>query len=172
MVEDAGSIATPVADRHLRAAEYFLDKLKEVRRTPRSGEFGHNLGAFLNAARSATIGLQNDNKPRYDERFPRWQAENRDDAAFLKAMNDKRVEEAKQKGSEVATTGESVKLGFSVQAPDGSFMPIPNLFGPETVAYGLSPKHQWNVDGQAVEVIASCERYLAVVKEIFRRVRG
>src|SRR5216683_287337 len=137
-------LETPTADFKLGSAKFFLDRLRECRRHPRSAEFGYYLSAFLNEGRSVTLALQNDAKERYDERFAEWRTgQTLETLSVLQFMNDQRVEEFHQKGTKVATQGKSTKLGFAVQLPDGRFVGIPSLFGEGTAAYGLVPEHYW-----------------------------
>jgi hypothetical protein len=155
----------PTADRKLRGAKFFLDRLKEVRRHPRSEEFGFCLSAFLGEARSVTWGLQNDlGRDHVEARLAMWRAAHLTDLGFLDFMNERRVDEVHRKGAAIETHAKSVQFGFAIQAPDGRLIPIASPFGPGTVAYGLAAEHCFEIDGQPVEVIAACERYIAVLE--------
>jgi hypothetical protein len=157
----------PTADRKLRGAKFFLDRLKEVRRHPRAEEFGFYLSALLGEARSVTWGLQNDlGKDHADARLAMWRAARPADLGFLDFMNEQRVDEVHRKGAAIETQGRSVQLGFAIQAPDGRFIPVESPFGPGTVAYGLAAEHYFEIDGQPVEVIAACERYITLLESI------
>lgn len=157
----------PTADRKLRGAEFFLERLKEVRSHPRSEEFGFYLSAFLGEARSVTWGLQNDlGKDHVDARLAMWRDAHLADLGFLDFMNEQRVDEVHRKGAAIETHGKSVQLGFAIQVPNGRIIPIESPFGPGTVAYGLAAEHCFEIDGQLVEVIAASERYIVLLKSI------
>jgi hypothetical protein len=163
---------TPTADFKLRSAKFFFGKLIETRRHPRSAEFGYYLSAFLNEARSVTLALQNDAKTRYEERFETWKATlSVQDQRLLGFMNSQRVEEFHRMGTVVETRSKSVQLGFAIRAPDGNVIPIESPFGPGTAAYGLAPEHHWEIEGQSVEVLQACERYMALLGDIVDEVR-
>lgn len=162
----------PTADRKLRGAKFFLERLKEVRRHPRSEEFGFYLSAFLGEARSVTWGLQNDfGKDHADARLAMWRTAHPADLGFLAFMNERRLDEVHRKGAAIETHGKSVELGFAVQAPDGRLVPVESPFGPGTAAYGLVPEHYFEIDDQRVEVIEACERYVALLESIVEEVK-
>ncbi len=117
----------PRTRRKLDEAKFFLSHmpLQSWPRTQDSHDwdvFGFYLSAFVNAARSVTWVLQNENRQLYDRVHTGWDAERTpEDHDLFKFMNERRLDEVKRTGAEFQhnitpvpmTTLQMQRLGYS-----------------------------------------------------------
>ncbi len=135
--------------------------------------FGYYFSAFLSAARSVTFVLQFEDKDRYDRIFQPWHdALPQQDRDLWKTMNKFRVDEVHRTGVEVTPTTAFIPL---TEVRSGEFVPVTvdwqwltaMMQGGPTEGWGkvvLAP--QFNVGGQPAEVIATCQRYAALLSDL------
>jgi hypothetical protein len=83
-------------------------------------------------------------------------------------MVGRRDAEVHEEGAGIETEGESTKLDLVAQRADGSFV---SILGPGMAAYGLRPRHSFP-GATPEDVIASCERFLKLRKDLAFRVLG
>jgi hypothetical protein len=136
--------------------------------------FGYYFSAFLSAARSVTFVLQAEDKDRYERVFQPWlDSLPREEQVLFRSMNDFRRAELHLTGVEVKATTALIPLK---EVRPGKFEPVTVdwhwfeelLRQPE--GWGmvvLAP--QFEVGGQPAEVIATCQRYMALVSDLLQR---
>lgn len=140
--------------------------------TPRRS--GYYLSAFLSAARSVTFVLQVEDKEGYDRIFPPWRDSlPQQDRDLLDTMNQFRKAEVHLKGVTLTPTTALIPLKegrpgeFEPMVLDWKWLMEAQQRGVPTEGWGmvvLVPR--FNVSGQPAEVIATCQRYVALLADL------
>ena len=163
----------PQTQKKLREARFFLRAMSLAGRSTQldNEAFEFYLSAFLSAARSVTWVLQSEQKESYDSWFPAWaEALREEERALFKFMNDQRVAEVHQQGTETYGDIEMVPLTRFDWGPQGHPAYGAQWFGPP----GIPPPemgvrvYYFKASGDKENALESCRRYLEVLDKLVR----
>jgi hypothetical protein len=158
--------------RKLREANFFLQRLIDerqrfVRNEPEAFQF--YLSAFLSAARSVTLALQKEEKPRYDAWFPKWfKRLSEDDRNLCNFMKDQRNVELHETGAHVNLSSISVPYLETTAGEFGGPLYSFQSFGPsgQHAPNVERPAYHFERPGTETEVTVACRRYFDLVAEL------
>jgi hypothetical protein len=163
--------------RKLDEARFFYGHLvRERQRSSRFDprEFRFYFSAFIQAARSVTWTLGNEEPEKWKAWEPKWRARrSNEEQKLLDLTNELRLDEAKRGGANALVEWEEVALHELLALRSGDFEPwrqvyhmhrrsLPGVPPPKV----FRPAYYFEEEDGKQEVTALCERYLKVLEKV------